>query len=412
MRTRRPSARISSLSPTPPFEFMDVFALTRALVDIESITGNEGRVAGFLCDYLARLAAAFGGRVERMEVEPGRFNVFAQWGGRLTATLSTHIDTVPPFFPSREDDEYIWGRGSCDAKGIIASMTKAAEELLESGQRDFGLLFVVGEERNSAGAYGAAAMPRGSRYIVNGEPTGNKVALGSKGALRYEVVSTGKMAHSAYPELGDSAIHKLIEALGRILEIPLPRDPVLGPSTLNVGTISGGRAPNVVADEARAEILVRLVGDSAEIKRALEEAVNPPTRKAQAGRRTGRSAPRTHPTTGQLAEWREAAGQPGQAGTSAPLDAAQKSGRLAELREIIELPALHLKAADGLDTTVVAFTTDIPAFGGKWGEPFLVGPGSIHVAHTPEERVPKHELLEAVKIYQRIVRQLCNSESK
>ena len=348
---------------------MDVFELTRTLVDIESVTANEERAGQFLYDYLAPLAARFGGRVERMDVEPRRFNVFAQWGERLTVTLSTHLDTVPPFFASREDAEYIWGRGSCDAKGIAASMIKAVEALLEAGERDFGLLFVVGEERNSAGAYRAAATPRGSRYIVNGEPTENKLALGCKGALRYEVVASGKMAHSAYPELGDSAIHKLVEALDGILRIPLPSDALLGRSTLNIGTIFGGRAPNVIADEARAEILVRLVGDSAGIKRALEDSVQEST----------------------------------QAGRPAPL---------AELREILELPALHLNALDGIDTTVVAYTTDIPAFGGQWGEAFLLGPGSIHVAHTPEERVPKQQLLEAVEIYQDIIRQLCKRESK
>ena len=354
---------------------MDVFELTRALVDIESTTGGEGRVGQFLLDYLAPLAARFGGTVERMDVEPGRFNVFAQWGERLAATLSTHMDTVPPFFASREDGEHIWRRGSCDAKGIIACMAKAAEGLLEVGERDFGLLFVVGEERNSAGAYRAAATPRGSRYIVNGEPTGNKLALGSKGALRYEVAASGKMAHSAYPELGDSAIHKLIEALDRILRIPLPSDPVLGPSTLNIGTISGGRAPNVIADEARAEILVRLVGDSAGIKGALERAVRPVEKTDDKKR------------------------------SAVPL-------ALAELREVLELPALHLNAIDGIETTVVAFTTDIPAFGGQWGEPLLIGPGSIHVAHTPDERVAKRELTEAVAIYQNIIRQLCKRKSK
>jgi len=339
---------------------MDVFELTRALVDIESVTGHEEPAGQFLLDYLTPLAARFGGRVERMDVETGRFNVFAQWGESLVATLSTHMDTVPPFFASHEDSDHIWGRGSCDAKGIIACMIKTAEALLEAGERNFGVLFVVGEERNSAGAYRAAATPRGSRYIVNGEPTGNKLALGSKGALRYEVAATGKMAHSAYPELGDSAIHKLIEALERILRIPLPLDPILGQSTLNIGTLSGGRAPNVVADEARAEILVRLVGDSEETKAKLADA----------------------------------------------------AGSRAELREVLELPALHLNALAGLDTTVVAFTTDIPAFGGQWGEPFLLGPGSIHVAHTPDERVPKRELLEAVEVYQDIIRQLCKRESK
>jgi len=339
---------------------MDVFELTRALIDIESVTNNEERITQYLHHVLTPLAASAGGSVEMIEVEPRRQNVFARFGESLTVTLSTHMDTVPPFFSSREDDEFIWGRGACDTKGIIAAMIAAARGLLESDIRDFGLLFVVGEERNSAGAYRAAKSPRGSRYIINGEPTENRLALGSKGSLRYELVAAGRMAHSAYPELGDSAIHKLIDALAEIRRIPLPVDELLGPSTLNIGTLSGGRAPNVIADEAKADIMVRLVGDSAATKEALARAV--------AGR--------------------------------------------AELREVIEIPALRLNALDGIPTTVVAFTTDIPAFGGAWGEPFLIGPGSIHVAHTLEERVPKTQLLEAVDIYQRMVRQLCNRESK
>jgi len=339
---------------------MDVFALTRALVDIESITNNEEAVGNFLFDLLTPLALRFGGRVERIAVEPRRSNVFAQWGDELAVTLSTHLDTVPPFFASREDDEYIWGRGACDTKGIIASMIFAVEALLADSLRNIGLLFVVGEERNSAGAYRAAKDPRGSRYIVNGEPTQNRLALGSKGVLRYEVFATGKMAHSAYPELGDSAIHKLIDALADIRRLPLPVDELLGPSTLNIGTISGGRAPNVVADEARADVMIRLVGDSAETKAALARAVE---------------------------------------------------GR-AELREVIEIPAVRLNGLDAMPTTVVAYTTDIPAFNGQWGEPFLLGPGSIHVAHTLEERVAKRDLTEAVELYQRIVRHLCKRVSK
>jgi len=339
---------------------MDVFELTRALIDIESITENEERIGQYLCDYLSPLAERFGGRVDRMAVEPRRFNVFAHWGDHLAVTLSTHIDTVPPFFVSREDDHRIWGRGACDTKGIIAAMIEAVTRLLESGERNFGLLFVVGEERNSTGAYHAAQNPHGSRYIINGEPTGNKLALGSKGALRYEVAAKGKMAHSAYPELGDSAIHKLLDTLADIRRIPLPSDPLLGPSTLNVGTLSGGRAPNVVADEAKADIMIRLVGDPTATKEALHRAAE---------------------------------------------------GR-AELREVIEIPAVRLNALDGIETTVVAFTTDIPAFGGQWGEPFLIGPGSIHVAHTLEEHVAKSELLEAVEIYQQMVKQLCKRESK
>src|SRR5205823_6298610 len=236
---------------------MNVFELTRALVDIESITGNEENVGLFLFEYLSGLTARHRGRIERMEVEPHRFNVFAQFGERPAVTLSTHMDTVPPFFPSREDDEHIWGRAACDTKGIIASMIKAAEALLEQGGTGLGLLFVVGEERNSAGAYHAAKDPRGSRFIINGEPTENKLALGSKGALRYELAARGRMAHSAYPGLGESAIEKLLDTLADVRKIKLPVDELLGPSTLNIGIISGGRAPNIIPDEARAELMFR-----------------------------------------------------------------------------------------------------------------------------------------------------------
>jgi len=264
------------------------------------------------------------------------------------------MDTVPPFFGSREDGEFIWGRGSCDAKGIIAAMIAAAEKLLASGTRNLGLLFVVGEERNSAGARAAAATPRGSRFLINGEPTENRLALGSKGALRYEITTHGKLAHSAYPELGHSAIHTLLDVLHDIRQIPLPQDALLGRSTLNIGTIDGGRAPNVVADEGEAEIMFRTVGDPAKTREAVSAAT--------AGR--------------------------------------------AEAREVLYTPAVQLAKVDGLPTTVVAFTTDIPSFEGTWGQPFLIGPGSIHVAHTSEERIPKTELSEAVDIYARMATQL------
>ena len=333
---------------------MHLFELTRALIDTESITGNEQRAGLQLLEYVSDLAARYGGRVERSEVEPNRANVFACWGDRPVVTLSTHMDTVPPFVPSREDADFIWGRGACDTKGIIAAMLKAAEGLLENGVRNFGVLFVVGEERNSAGAYHAAAHPQGARYLINGEPTENQLALGSKGALRYEIAATGRMAHSAYPELGESAIDKLLDALARIRAIPLPVDDLLGPSTLNIGTIAGGRAPNVIADAATAEIFVRLVGDSTATKDAIAAAV--------AGK--------------------------------------------AEAREMIEIPALRLGSLPGMQTTVVAFTTDIPAFGDAWGTPFLIGPGSIHVAHTLDERIPKRQLEDAVGIYQKMVSQL------
>lgn len=332
---------------------MDVVALTRTLVDIESITGNEKAVGSCLLEHLTGLARRTGGFAEAMPVEPERFNVLAWWG-EPEITLSTHMDVVPPYFPSREDEENIYGRGACDAKGIIAAMVGAAEELLAAGRRNFALLFVVGEERNSAGAFAAARQGRGSRYLINGEPTENTLALGSKGALRFELVAHGRLAHSAYPELGESAIEKLLDVLEDVRRIPLPEDPVLGRGTLNIGTISGGRAPNVIPDQARAEVMIRLVADDEPLKRAIHHAA--------AGR--------------------------------------------AEAREVLSIPALRLRGIGDLPTTVVSFTTDIPAFGGAWGEPFLIGPGSIHVAHTLEEKISKRQLFEAVRIYRQMVETL------
>jgi len=334
----------------------NLFELTRRLVDIESITGNEEPLGVFLHEHLTPLAERHGGRIERMPVEPGRFNVLVCWGEPVV-TLSTHQDTVPPFFPSREDSEFIWGRGACDVKGIIAAMIEAARSLLEEGLRNFGLLFVVGEERNSAGAYAASRSPRGSRYLINGEPTENRLALASKGALRYEITATGRMAHSAYPELGESAIEKLLDTLEAIRRIPLPADPVLGLSTLNIGTVSGGRAPNIIPDFAKAEVMIRLVDDGASTREQVERAV--------AGR--------------------------------------------AQAVEVLCIPAVLLNSLAGFETTVVSYTTDIPAFGGAWGKPFLIGPGTIHVAHTAEERVPKKQLVEAVDRYCEMVRRLLAS---
>lgn len=337
---------------------MDLFGLTRALIDLDSTTGREQPAVDFLFTHLSELAARHKGRVERMFAAPGRDNLLVSFGNPLV-TLSTHTDTVPPCFRSREDAAHIYGRGACDAKGIIAAMIAAAESLLESGTRDFALLFVVGEERDSLGAIAAAAAPRGSRFLINGEPTENKLALGSKGALRYEMVARGKLAHSAYPELGHSAIHSLLEALADIRAIELPRDEVLGQSTLNVGTIGGGRAPNVVADEAQAEIMFRLVGEPDELRAAVARAA---------------------------------------------------AVHQVEAREALFAPAVRLATLDGLPTTVVAFTTDIPTFEGAWGQPFLIGPGSIHVAHTAEECIAKKELSKAVEIYARMVRQLLATE--
>jgi acetylornithine deacetylase len=332
---------------------VDLFALTRALVDIESTTPCEGRVSEFLRNHLAPMANRFGGKLERMPVEPGRENIFVSFGAPIV-TLSTHMDTVPPFFASSEDETHIRGRGSCDAKGIIAAMIDAARLLLESGTTNIGLLFLVGEERNSAGALAAAKISRGTRFIINGEPTENRLALGSKGSLRYQITARGRMAHSAYPELGESAIEKLLDVLHDLGRMPMPSDPLLGASTLNIGTIEGGRAPNVIPDYARAEILIRLVADPAPLKQAVT--------KICAGR--------------------------------------------VEAEEVLCIPAVRLGSLDGYQTTVAAFTTDIPAFAGAWGTPFLIGPGTIHVAHTSEERVAKKDLRDAVEIYMRMVKQL------
>ena len=332
---------------------MGVFKLTRTLIDIDSVTPNEYEVGTFLLGYLSDLANRYGGEVERMEVSPQRFNVYSSWGDPFV-TLSTHMDTVPPFVSSREDEQYIWGRGACDAKGIVAAMIAAAVRLLQAGVRNFGLLFVVGEERGSAGAIAAAKTPRGSQYIINGEPTENRLAVASKGALRFEISTRGRLAHSAYPELGQSAILGLLDVLQDIRSIRLSHDPLLGNSTLNIGTIIGGHAPNVVADEARCEIMFRTVADPSPIRAAVSAAI--------AGR--------------------------------------------AEAREVSHTSALRLSSFEGLPTTVVSFATDIPAFGGHWGKPFLIGPGSIHVAHTAEEHIAKKSILEAVDIYTQMVAQL------
>ena len=332
---------------------MSLFELTRRLIDIESVTPNESAIGDFLFEHLGNLARRFDGTVERMPVESKRDNIFVRFGDPIVV-LSTHMDTVPPFIPSREEDKVIWGRGSCDTKGIIAAMITAAEHLLRAAKRNFGMLFVVGEERNSAGAEIAAKNPRGSRFLINGEPTENQLALGSKGALRFEIVASGKMAHSAYPELGESAIEKLLNALERIRRVPMPRDEVLGASTLNIGVLQGGRAPNVIADHADAEIFVRVVGDVTRLRQNIQVAAAPE----------------------------------------------------AEANEVLFIPACKLATMEGFPTTVVAFTSDIPTFNGTWGEPYLIGPGTIHVAHTANEHIPKDQLQEAVGIYAQLVERL------
>src|SRR5882757_3400276 len=228
---------------------MDPILLTRRLVDIDSTTGAEAEVGAVLYDELCRLGYA----VHKMPVAHERFNLVAtlEEGHRPQLVFSTHIDTVPPFIPSSEDNDNIYGRGSCDAKGIVAAQVAACERLKREGL-SVGMLFLVGEERDSLGAKVANESPVGSRFLINGEPTENKMAVASKGALRVEITAKGKMAHSAYPELGESAIEKLLTALNRLKEIKLPENPEVGPTTLNIGLIEGGRAPNVIPDHARA----------------------------------------------------------------------------------------------------------------------------------------------------------------
>jgi acetylornithine deacetylase len=329
---------------------MDAVALTRQLVDIESITGNEGPVGDFLHGELLRR----GFQAEKIAVEGARRNVFAVFPEqpRPAIVFSTHMDTVPPFIPSSEDASRVYGRGSCDAKGIIATQVEAAERLHREGIH-VGLLFLVGEERDSLGARVANQNPPGCKFLVNGEPTENRIAVASKGALRVEVIAEGRMAHSAYPELGESAIDKLLIALTRLREMKLPTEDGIGPCTLNIGVIEGGRAPNVIPDKARAQLLYRLVGSSEQLKQDIVAAV----------------------------------------------------GELAKIEFVLEIPFVRLRTLDGLPTMVAAFTTDIPALS-NWGQPLLVGPGSIHVAHTNGEYVEKKQLRDAVDLYSSIARKL------
>ncbi len=338
-------------------EKRDALALLRRLIDIDSTTFHEGAAGAFLAEYLR--ARGFGVETTPVPQPDGssseglRQNVYAAaQSAAPVVVFSTHMDTVPPWIPSSEDGEWVYGRGACDAKGIMVAMMLAAERLRERGL-PVGLLFVVGEERDSAGAKVANAQPRGSRFLVNGEPTDNRLGLASKGALRAEVTATGVMAHSAYPELGDSAVHKLVRALDAMLEVPLPEVEDVGASTLNIGLIEGGRAPNVIADRASAQLLVRLVGPSEQTRAALQAAAEP------------------H----------------------------------AEVGFTLEIPFIRLRALPALPTMVAAFTTDIPALS-AWGEPLLLGPGSIHVAHTPGERIRKAELWEAVDLYVQVAERL------
>ena len=327
---------------------MELYELTKTLVNLESVTGHEQACAEFLRDYLGRE----GFEVELQPVAPDRSNVLAL-RGKPEIVLSTHLDTVPPFMPAREDEEFIYGRGACDAKGILACQVMAGRQLVGEGVKDFGLLFLVGEETFSDGARVANQSPRGSSYIINGEPTENKLALGTKGVLQVVIRAQGKMAHSAYPHLGESAINKLLDILEDLRRLPLPSDPVLGSTTMNIGLISGGRAANIIPDQAEAKVMLRTVRNAQELRQRLETLLE---------------------------------------------------GRC-EYQVARDTPALLMERLEGFEADVFAYATDLPSLP-NWGRPLLLGPGSITEAHTDHECVRKADLTRAVELYCQMVRQL------
>jgi acetylornithine deacetylase len=342
---------------------VDIVALTRSLVDIDSTTGREGECGRWLADYLR----GRGWSVHEQRVDDTRFNVLATPSHPAprasrpapSVVLSTHFDCVPSFFPSRVDGDKLFGRGSCDAKGILAAQVSAAEQLRRDGESRVGLLFVVGEERGSDGARAAnGAAPDGSRFLINGEPTDNRLGLATRGILRVKLRASGRAVHSSFPELGESAIDKLIDALIELRSIPLPADPVLGQTHYTVGLISGGAAPNVVSASAEAEVMFRTTSDAAEVRMAV-----------------------------------------------APLE------RRVAVEHVLEVPPVKMKVVPGFDTAVFPYTTDIP-FLQAWGEPLLFGPGSIHVAHTADEWVSIDELKAAAAHYVSLAKALLQTQAK
>jgi len=330
---------------------MNLFELTRHLIDIPSVTGEEAAASQFLASFLRDL----GYQVELQEVEGSRSNVIATTHAVPKIVFSTHIDTVPPFIPASEDHEYIYGRGSCDAKGIIAAQIFAAEQLRAEEINEVGLLFTVDEELSSKGAQLVNHHPLAERcqFMINGEPTDNKLAVGTKGSLRFFITTEGRSAHSAYPEAGDSAIETLLDVLGDIRKVNWPRDGFFGETTCNIGVIRGGTRPNVIPAEARAELQIRLPVTVEEVKQIVEESV--------AGR--------------------------------------------ARIEYTSEHDPVKLFSVSGFEECVVRFTTDIPYLS-RWGQPLLLGPGSILVAHTAHERIAKQELKDAVELYAQLARHL------
>ncbi|HET7586131.1 MAG TPA: M20/M25/M40 family metallo-hydrolase [Gemmatimonadaceae bacterium] len=328
----------------------DVVSLAAELVALESPTGSEGPAV----DFAARWLVSRGWNVNIQEVTPGRGNVWAtRPGGTGGVTLSTHLDTVPPFVRPTLQGDRLYGRGACDAKGIAAAMMIAANRLAEAGESRVQILLVVGEEKGSDGARAANLLPATSRYLINGEPTESKLATGAKGSLRVTLRTRGVAAHSAYPHLGASAIEPMLALLPTVRDRPLPEDPLLGATTVNIGTIRGGTEANVIPDSAASELMFRLVGDVDDVKKLLEQWV--------AGR--------------------------------------------AEIEYGSYIPAQRFHTIPGFESAAVAFTTDIPLLE-RWGTPLLFGPGSIHVAHRPDEHISVRELRASVDAYQRLVRAL------
>jgi acetylornithine deacetylase len=328
---------------------IDPLALTRSLVDIDSTTGREGEAG----QWIARLLRERGYTVTEQPVTADRFNLFARLQSVPEVVFSTHFDCVPPYFQSREERGLVFGRGSCDAKGILAAQVAAAEQLREEGETRIGLLFVVGEERGSDGAKVANEQPPvGVRFLINGEPTENRLGEATRGILRVRLRARGRAAHSSFPELGESAIDKLLDALMVLRGVRLPEDPVLGRTHYTVGLIEGGVAPNVVSPHASAELVFRIVGEGADVWEAL-----------------------------QVVE------------------------SLVSLEHVLEIPAVRMHTVPGFEVATFPYTTDVPLLT-RWGTPLLVGPGSIHAAHTDDEHVSVDELREAVDVYRRLARQL------
>jgi acetylornithine deacetylase len=330
---------------------VNLIELTRTLIDIPSPTGDEREVSDFLFSYLESL----GYSVERQEVEEGRSNLIATLEEPARVVLSTHMDCVPPHIASSEDDDYIYGRGACDAKGIIAAQVLAAERLRAEGIRSIGLLFTVDEEMGSLGARAANRHARAldCRFLVNGEPTDNMLATGSKGSLRLIIRTRGRAAHSAYPEHGESAIEKLMDVLASLRAASWPTDDFFGETTCNIGVVRGGTRPNVIPAEAQAELQIRLVTDAATVKEVIDRAV----------------------------------------------------GNRAEVEYLSTAAPVHMLGLEGFEQCIVRFTTDIPHLT-NWGEPLLIGPGSILLAHTAGERIVKRELAHSVELYTELVRAL------